>query len=295
MDENICRPQGTAGLEAVPNADPVLESTNPNTSYLKIINNARKTVAIAMVVCGAGFVICYNRDDYLTLTLKREPGIWGWASLVFGIGVLISLIATLALIVEYLARPASPKSTILRSLFIRSALIIIAIAVVFCSMDNFYGLAQGIAAAVGTFLLLAALKNANPARAVLAACAVIVLGLTLLSTQSAYQYARRHADEIIAAGCELMNQWPEEHYINANDINNKNVPNVLCKLGARSIFVDEERVSIYVSGFPYLTDREFIVYKNPNTTTFRESVFIKRSSNKDEMCEITDRLWMTDY
>jgi hypothetical protein len=109
MDESINKLQVTAGLEGVPNAEPALESPNPNSLYLKIINNARKAVAIAMIVCGVGFIICFNRNDYLTETLRRGPGIWAWASMAFGIGVLICLIATLALIIEYLARPPAPK------------------------------------------------------------------------------------------------------------------------------------------------------------------------------------------
>jgi hypothetical protein len=295
MDESINKHQVTAGIEAVPNVDLALESPNPNSSYLKIVNNARKAVAIAMVFCGAGFTICFNYNDYLTETLRREPGIWAWGAWAFRIGVLLCLVATLALIIEYLARPAAPKSIRFRSFIIQSMFITITIAGICYSMVISYGLAQGIGATIGTFLLLGALKKDNPARAVLAILAVIVLGPTLLSTQSAYQYARRNADEIIAAGCELMDKYPEKHYIEEADISNQNVPRVLRKLGARSIYIDDERVSIYVAGFPSLTNREFIIYKIPNPTSFRESVFIKRAGNKDGLCKITDKLWMTDY
>jgi hypothetical protein len=157
-----------------------------------------------------------------------------------------------------------------------------------------YGTAQGIGATTGVFLLLAAVRERRITRTVLAVLAAFVLSITLLSTQSAYQYARRHADEIIAAGCELMNHWPEKHYIMEADISNENIPIVLRKIGARSIFIDEERVSIYVPGLPLLSDREFIIYKNPNPTSMRESVFIKSSGNKDGLCKITDRFWMTE-
>jgi hypothetical protein len=174
--------------------------------------------------------------------------------------------------------------------------VIIAVSILCYVLIIGYGIAQGIGATIGAFLLLAAFKkNDNAARFVLAILAVLVLGPTFLSTQTAYQYASRHADEIIAAGCELMNRWPDKHYIKEAVFGNKNIPSVLRKLGTRSIFIDEERISIYVSGFPYITDREFIIYKNPKPTSLRGSVFIKRSGNKDGMCEITDRLWMTDY
>ncbi len=75
------------------------------------------------------------------------------------------------------------------------------------------------------------------------------------------------------------------------------IPRVLYKLGARSILVDQERVSIYTPGLhiPGFPECEFIIYRVPNPTTMSDSVFINRSSNKDQMCKINDRLWMTDY
>jgi hypothetical protein len=60
--------------------------------YLKLVDNARKAVAIGVVVCGPGFALCVNRDEYLRLTLRQEPGIWAWGVNVFGIGVLIEAI-----------------------------------------------------------------------------------------------------------------------------------------------------------------------------------------------------------
>jgi hypothetical protein len=292
MDESIYKPQLTAGLETVPNADPALRSPGANSSYLKIINNARKVVAILMAVCGIGVVVCVNRDNYLTETLRREAGIWAWGKWAFGIGVLICLIATLTFIIEYLARPAAPKSITFRSLFIRSMFIIIVIAVVFYSMDIFCGLAQGIGATIGTFLLLAALKKDNPTRAVLAVLAVIVLGPTLLSTQSAYQYARRHADEIVAAGCELMDQYPETHYIEKASLSDQHLPTAIRKLGVYSIKIDKESVSILVPGIPFIPgfpDREFHIFRNP--TTQSDPVWAHYGKGAGTFV-ITDRLWM---
>jgi hypothetical protein len=292
-DEGSIDSQKPVGREELPEAGLALETSRSH--YLKIIDNARKAVAITMGGCGLLFVLCVNRDDYLTETLRREPGIWAWGKWIFGIGVLICLVTTLAFIIEYLARPAAPNPIKFRSMFIRSLFIISIIAAIFYAMLIFYGFPQAIGATTGVIILLAAVKKVNPARAIIAVLAVIVLGLTLLSTQTTYQYACRHADEIVAAGCELMDQQPAKQYIHEADIDDKQVPSVLRKLGVRSILVDEEYVSIYVPGNSVFTDREFIIYRIPNPSTWRDSVFIRRPTNKDEMYKINDRLWMTDY
>ncbi len=263
-DERCFEPQGSIGPETVPKAGPSLEISKSQAAYLKFINNARKAVAIMMVVCGVAFIIFLKRYDYLCGTLRRDRGLWMWGTWVFGIGVAACLVAALAFIIEYVVRPVAPKPITLRSLFLRSLLTIITIAAICYSMIFAFGPAQGIGATIGTFLLLAALKKHNKRHYACAILAVIVLGLTLLGTQSAYQYARWHADEIVAAGCELMDNCPIKDYYTYNQHpeidtagilalfgqeiqpSDPRVPNVLRKLGALRIWVDEERVAVYV-------------------------------------------------
>jgi hypothetical protein len=70
--------------------------------YAKCIDNARKAVAIALVICGVAFVVCMRQDDYLRETLRRDSGPWGWAMLAFAIGICGCLLATAVLISESL-------------------------------------------------------------------------------------------------------------------------------------------------------------------------------------------------
>ena len=86
-------------------ADLAAEPAGLHTSYLRRIDIFRKVVAVAMVVCGIGFGVCVNRDDFLRGTLRQPPGFWAWGIWPFGIGVAICLIATVAFVVEYFARP----------------------------------------------------------------------------------------------------------------------------------------------------------------------------------------------
>jgi hypothetical protein len=259
------------------------------------IDVARKVVAIAMAVCAVGLVVCIRQDDYLTRTLRYEPGIWRWGIGVFGSGVAACLIATLAFIVEHLARPTAPTVLTLRSLFVRLLIILMIIVAVGLSMAALFGYAQGAGAVIGTVLLLAALRERRMARTILAALAAIVLGLTLLSTQSAYQYARRNADEIVAAGCELLDEWPKTEFGREVDINDPRLPRVFHSLGVRRVRIDEECVFIYVPGRSGFSDREFVICRTADPAMVVDSVWIKRPSHKDSMVKITDRLWMTDY
>jgi hypothetical protein len=315
-DKNNFGPQEPAGCEVVPEAGPALETPAPHSTYLKLIDTARKTVAVAMAVCGVGLVICVNREDYLRLTLRRESGIWTWGCWVFGIGVLACLTATLALIVEYLARPAKPRLFTLRSLFVRSLLIVIAVVAVCLSMAFAYGPWQAIGAVIGTFLVLAAAREHRIVRVVLAILAAIMLGLTLLGTQSAYQYARRHADEIVAAGCELMDHCPKTGYYTYNrhpeidtsgilalfgqeiQPGDPRVPSVLRKLGARRIWIDEERVAVYVGPNKFdfscipQPEIEFQIYRDAHPTTTCGPVW---GDHGKGATRITDRLWTNVY
>lgn len=297
--ENNVEPQEPAGREAVPETGLVLVAAAAHGTYMRRIDTARKAVAVAMAIFAVGVVVCVNRDDYLRLTLRGEPGIWTWGCWVFGIGVLACLTATLALILEYLARPAEPKPFTLRSMLIRS-LSILAITVVVCFwMARAYGPWQAIGAVIGTFLVFAALREHASLRVSLAVSALIVFGLTLLGTQSAFQYARRNADEIVAAGCKLADQCPKTGYHDAVDAHGHTlfgqeidpsdlrVPSVLRKLGSQRIWVDDERVAIYVGG-----DTEFQISREPHPRLHALPVWAPHWKGSTEF---TDRLWTNVY
>ena len=85
---------------------PGLKSETPASSaaYLKFIDNARKVVALAMLVCGLGFVLCVQRDDYLRETLRGDSGMWGWGWQLFGIGICACVVAAAGLVMEYFVR-----------------------------------------------------------------------------------------------------------------------------------------------------------------------------------------------
>jgi hypothetical protein len=296
-----------------PEAGPASESPAPHSAYLKFIDNARKAVAIAMAVFGASCVVCSNLDPNQGIDRASWTASLGFCSL---IGTLACLTAALVLTVEHLARPATPATFTLPSLLGRFVLILIAVVAIGVSMSIAYGAWQAIGAVVGVLLLLAALRERRMARVLRAFLAAIVLGLTLLGTQSPYQYARRHSDEIVAAGDRLMDQCPESdfHAYNPHPKLDKSadrtlfgqeippsdprVPNVLRKLGARRIWVDKDRVAVYVgsnqydlSQFPH-PEIEFQIYRrsHPDTTSNPVWGFKGKGATK-----ITERLWTNDY
>jgi hypothetical protein len=295
-------PEIPAERDIATETGPTRETSGPPNAYLKAIDTARKAAAVAMAVLGAAFVICVRRDDYLTGTLRWEPGIWAWGGRIFAIGVYGCLIATLGLLLEYLARPAKPWPFSLRWLFIRALLILITVTAVSLALGFAYGPGQAIGAAVGTFLLLAAMRERRMPRGVLASLAAVVLGLTLWGTQSAFQYARRHADQIVAAGCRLADRCPRTDYHVYNprhelgmfaffgqeiSPSDPRVPEVLRKLGARRIWVDEERVAVYVS-----ENAEFQIHRKPRADGMPRPVWGFRWKGATK---IADRLWTNDY
>jgi hypothetical protein len=287
-------------------AGPASGTPEPHGAYVRFIDNARKAVAIAMAVCGAGFVLCVNRDDFLRATLRRDSGIWGWGMPVFGIGVLFCLLATLAFIVEHLARPVRPTSFTLRSVLVRSLFIFLTVGAICLTMAVAYGSWQATGAVVVAFLVLAGVRQRDSARDICAFLATIALVLTIWGTQTTYQYARWHSDKIVAAGCQLMDQCPKTGYrpydphrgiytseaqaLVGQEIepSDPRVPDVLRKLGARRIWVDDERVAVYVG-----SETEFQIYRLPHPDSTLDPVWGFRG--KAWPTKITDRLWTNDY
>jgi hypothetical protein len=283
--------------------------------YLRFIEIARKVVAATMAVCGVSFVVCAHRDEYLRLTLGMESGFWVWGCGVCGIGVLVCLAATLLLVVERLARPAVPTGFAAR-LLVRGGFLLVTVGAICFCMTLAFGPGQAIGAAGGSLLALGAVRARHIVRIAFAVSAVIVLGSTLAGTQSPYQYARRHADEIVAAGCQLMDQCPEAEFrrynprnpADASDAqalfgqeiqpNDPRVPPILRKLGARRIWVDKERVAVYVgSGLLdfFLFSRpeiEFQSYRAPHPHTCDNPVWGFRGKGHTK---INDRLWTSEY
>jgi hypothetical protein len=112
--------------------------------------------------------------------------------------------------------------------------------------------------------------------------ALMILYPTLWSTQTPYQYARRHADEIVAAGCKLMDKLGDSRRKEL-PVDDPRVPSSLRKLGMYRVCVDGEQVSVYSQGGP-----EFIIGRNSIGTIG------PRFKGNAVYYRITDRLWMID-
>jgi hypothetical protein len=191
-------------------------------------------------------------------------------------------------------------------------LLILATAIVVGdSMAYAFGVWQAIGGVAGVFLLLSAVRERGERRLLSAFFAVIVLGLTLVGTQSSYQYARRHAAEIVAAGRELMDQVPATDFHpqpNKSSVtalvgveiqpSDPRVPSVLRNLGACRIWVDKERVAVYVGPETLQILRvpndevEYQLYRVPHPTTTCNPVWGFKGKGATK---ITDRLWTNDY
>jgi hypothetical protein len=266
-------------------ADSLLGVFQTYSAYSNLIDNVRKSVAIAMAVCGGVFVLCVHHDEFIREVMRRDSGIWEWGVRVFGTGILACLAATSLLIVEYLSRPTVANSSRLRTLLVRFFLILLAAAAIFLWFLANYGTAYGIGAVCSLFLILAAMRERSVTRVVLGLLAAIVIVLIVSGTQSAYQYAVRHADEIVAAADALSAQVPDSEHgqeINASD---PRIPTALRKLGARRIRIDSERVSVYVGG-----DTEFQISRVSDAGVD----FVWGSRGKGAT-KITERLWTNDY
>jgi hypothetical protein len=277
----------------------------PANGYMKTIDTTRKAVAIAMVIFAVGMVLCARRNDLELTTEARRSGAWAWATWAFVMGIYACAIATLALVLEYLARPARPWPFSLRWLFVRALLLLVVVAAITSSLYVAYGPGQAIGAAVGTLLLLAAVREHHIRRGVPAVLATVVLGLTVWGTQSPFQYARWHADEIVAAGCELAERCPRAGYHTYNRHPNfdpsgmfalfgqeispsdPRVPEVLRKLGARRIWVDDERVAVYVG-----EEAEFQIHRDPHGKGRSSPVWGFQGKGSTR---IADRLWTNGY
>jgi hypothetical protein len=71
--------------------------------YERRIDQARKAVAFTAALAGAGLVVCANLTAHLQ-AIDREPGIWDWGTVAFGIALLACVAATGALVVEGFVR-----------------------------------------------------------------------------------------------------------------------------------------------------------------------------------------------
>ena len=289
-----------------------VEISQSYAAHLKFIGNVRKFVPAVAIVCGVGAVACVRAHEHFKQISAQQPDNWELAAKILLVGVLACLAATLALVVEYVARPAPTRFT-LRALSIRFLLVLLAVVAVGVGMYFGYGAAQGIAGAIGIFLALAAVRERGMVRVVLAILAAMVIGPTLLSTQSTYQYARWHAGEIVAAGSKLMEQCPAtgfriynphpDNTSGTSDLfgkevqpNDPRVPPILRKLGARRIWVDKERVAVYVGRLAFSSvlprpEVEFQIFSRPSQYT---SSPVWGSHGKGAT-RITDRLWTNDY
>lgn len=257
------------------------------------IDRVRKTVAVAMLVFGIGYVICVHRDDYLRVTLGRELDAWTWGMLLFLLGLYACLFTTLLLLVEYVARPLPPAEFRWWPMLFRMCWILAGLAGIGYWFGNGYGTGQGIGAVIGLYLLLAAVQQSHPERAFLAGAAVVLLAVVLGSTQSAYQHACRHADAIVAAAEELMARCSAESAGEEIPVEDQRVSSSLRELGIDRIWATHGSVFLHVPGHVFINDREFIVLADGKQGV--EAKWIQRFRGKSGFCKINERLWMTDY
>jgi hypothetical protein len=255
--------------------------------YLNYIDYLKKALVIIMAISGACHVLCSNRISYLTYASGYiGSALWTWGEWISGIIVLACFVTTLAFVVEYLARPIAPRPFKLQSVLIGFLLITSSIVAICYIMVITFGPWQGVGATIGVFMLLFAIKREQTGRPLFVIFAVIFLGLTILSTQTAYQYACRHTDEIIVAGNELMDQYSEKDDMKEIKISDPTVPPILRKLGADKIMVDKDHVCICASG---LYESEFQIFRTPPTTY--SPVWMSRSKGAGTF-EISDKLIM---
>jgi hypothetical protein len=157
-----------------------MELANMSAHHIDV---ARKAVAIAMALCGVGMVVCVRQDDYLTGTLRQEPGIWRSCAYAFEIGVAASLVATFALVVEYLARPTASSHLGVGAFLLRLSVVTAVILGAGAAATVGLGFGQGIGTAIGAAFLFAAAREPGVARIVLMLSAAIVFGLIFLASQ----------------------------------------------------------------------------------------------------------------
>jgi hypothetical protein len=91
-------------------------------TYNRHIYIARKVVAAAFAVCGAGSVYSANRIEWLEGVMRGDAGLWGVAAAVFGVGTHICLAAVCGLIIEALFRRWKRSPLLLRHLAVIAAL-----------------------------------------------------------------------------------------------------------------------------------------------------------------------------
>jgi hypothetical protein len=263
-------------------------------AYLKCIDRARLFVAGAFILSGLAYVVCARQSEFSTAISRSDSGIWIWSERVFGGCVYACAVAALALVVEPLARPTTRTSFTIQAVLLRALLIVFACLAVFLPMFHQYGSSQAIGAVTGVLLLLASAGQRRIKRAVLGVLAACLFGAIVISTQSPYQCARRHSDDILDAASRLAALYSEGRVGNEVDVDDPCVPKVIRELGATRVWVDDVRVSLYVPHSVRHRDYEFIVCHIPRSTVPRP-VWIRRPSNKDEECRIAEGLWMTDY
>lgn len=252
-----------------------------------------------MALFGVGCIACVIGNGWLKEWLREDSELAMWIAWATALGMIACLMATLALIVEWLARPTDPGRFALWSLCLRAVVITASASVLGLSMAHSYGAWQAVGAVIGALLALGAAQHQQPRRAVLGLLAVLLLGWTFYGTQTAYQFARRHSGEIVAAGQELADRvgrhsgctpHPDStgemgHVINPGD---PRVPRILRDLGAKHIWLDDEQVAIDVGN-----DTEFQIYHEPHPM-FRSNTVWEAKHSKATSTKITDRLWMID-
>lgn len=165
---------------------------------------------------------------------------------------------------------------------LRWLLIMTAVVALCLSMTVRYGTGQGIGAMLAACLVLWGLRKRRVGRLFVGG---LLAYLTFLSTQTGYQYARHHADEVIAVACELMDRYPNGKHKWPNFQTKQAWPSgsrlreVLRRLGGYEVTVDGDCVYIYTGGH---CGDGFFIYREPHPPPI---------SGGQDCRKINDRLW----
>ena len=114
------------------------------------------------------------------------------------------------------------------------------LAAVFLAVLFAYGIIQAAGATIGLYLVCS--SRWRP-------LGIIVLLLTVLSTRTPFQYVRRHADEIVAAGCKLIDQCPPTSQMISLDRDYARVPPEIRNIGLMHVWVDNATVTVSGGAF----------------------------------------------
>lgn len=301
MTEQASEPRDVRAQAGVPSADPAQGAIVRFNAYLRWVDRIRIAAAGFMALSGAVFVVCGGGPRTWEPNLGGgNSGIWAWVNSAAFVCLLAGPAAIVTIVVERLARPDDPSRFSVSSVCLRAMVIGTSSLVLGLSLAISYGPWQAIGGVSGALFAFGAIKQQGSRRICLGILAVIFLACTLLGTQTAYQFARRHAAQIVAAGWELADQFrtsgdgnrvphPQRYNRFGREIDpgDRRVPSVLRDLGVKRIWLDDELVGVYCEG-----RIEFHIYHQPRSRYIGDTLWLCAKS--PSVIRIADRLWLIE-